>query len=134
MGEWQEVVNDWPPNIDEIRAALPEVSERNIFAYDGKIFNPGGGKLGQELHAHEAVHFKQQAAIGVESWWAAFLNDEVFRLAQEIPAHKAEYRTFCKYNRDRNEQARFLRTLGQRLSSPMYGGIITANEAMKRIR
>lgn len=132
--DWQVVVNDWPPNINEIRAALPDVTEKNIFAYDLKIFNPSGAKLGPELHHHEAVHFKQQAAIGVEAWWLAFLSDEVFRLAQEIPAHKAEYRCFCKYNRDRNEQARFLRTLGQRLSAPMYGGIITANEAMKRIR
>ena len=134
MSEWAPVVNDWPPNIDEIRAALPDVTERNIFAYDGKIFNPSGGKLGQELHAHEMVHFVQQAAIGVEAWWVAFLADPKFRLAQEIPAHKAEYRTFCKYNRDRNDQARFLRRLGQRLSAPMYGGIITTNEAMKRIR
>ncbi len=133
MSEWQVVINDWPPNIDEIRAVLP-VTENNIFAYDLKIFNPGGGKLGQELHQHEAVHFKQQTAIGVEAWWLAFLSDEVFRLAQEIPAHKAEYRCFCKYNGDRNEQASFLRALGKRLAAPMYGGIITANEAMKRIR
>jgi len=133
MGMQAEVVVDWPPNINEIRAVLP-VTEKNIFAYDNKIFNPGGGHVGLELHAHEMVHFKQQAAIGVEAWWASFLSDEHFRLAQEIPAHKAEYRTFCKYNRDRNDQARMLRTLGQRLSAPMYGGIITTNEAMKRIR
>jgi len=128
-----EVVNDWPPNIDESRAVLP-VTSRNIFAYENKIFNPSGVKLPQELHAHEAVHFKQQAVIGVEAWWVSFLGDVDFRLAQEIPAHKAEYRAFCKYNRDRNEQARKLRELGTRLAAPMYGGIITANEAMKRIR
>ncbi len=133
MSNMQPVVNDWPPNINEIRAVLP-VTERNIFAYDGKIFNPGGGKLGPELHAHEAVHFEQQRVIGVEAWWVKFLADEKFRLAQEIPAHKAEYREFCKFNRDRNDQARCLRALGQRLAAPMYGGIITVNEAMKRIR
>lgn len=133
MSEWQTVINDWPPNIEEIRMVLP-VTERNIFAYDNVIFNPGGGKLPQELHQHEAVHFKQQAAIGVEAWWLAYLADEKFRLAQEIPAHKAEYRCFCKYNRDRNEQARRLRDMGRRLAAPMYGGIITINEAMKRIR
>ena len=133
MGVQAEVVNDWPPNIDEIRMVLP-VTTRNIFAYDNKIFNPGGGKLPLELHAHEMVHFKQQAVIGVEAWWTSFLADSDFRLAQEIPAHKAEYRAFCKYNRDRNAQARMLRSLGQRLAAPMYGGIITVNEAMKRIR
>ncbi len=128
-----EVVHDWPPNIDEIRAVLP-VTSRNIFAYDNKIFNPSGVKLPQELHAHEAVHFKQQDVIGVEAWWVSFLGDVDFRLAQEIPAHKAEYRAFCKYNRDRNAQARKLRELGTRLAAPMYGGIITPGEAMKRIR
>ena len=61
-------------------------------------------------------------------------GDVDFRLAQEIPAHKAEYRAFCKYNRDRNAQSRMLRQLGTRLAAPMYGGIITVNEAMKRIR
>ena len=63
-----------------------------------------------------------------------FLEDEKFRLEQEIPAHRVEYRTFCFYNKDRNEQSRFLRELGRRLSAPMYGGIITTNEAMKAIR
>lgn len=133
MSQWQTVINDWPPNIEEIRAVLP-VTEKNIFAYDLVIFNPGGGKLPQELHHHEAVHFKQQTAIGVEAWWLAYLSDEKFRLAQEIPAHKAEYRCYCKYNRDRNEQAQRLREMGRRLAAPMYGGIITVNEAMKRIR
>ncbi|MCK5089843.1 MAG: hypothetical protein KAQ88_07675 [Hyphomicrobiaceae bacterium] len=72
MGMQAEVVNDWSPNIDEIRMVLP-VTSRNIFAYDNKIFNPSGVKLGLELHAHEMVHFKQQAAIGVEAWWTSFL-------------------------------------------------------------
>ncbi len=129
----QPVVNDWPPNINEIRAVLP-VTERNIFAYDGKIFNPGGGKLPIELHAHEAVHFKQQAEVGVEAWWVRFLAEPDFRLSQEIPAHKEEHRVYCNHNRDRNDQARHLRALGKRLAAPMYGGIITINEAMKAIR
>lgn len=135
MSGLEQVVNDWPPNIEAIRNVLP-VSENNIFAYDGKIFNPGGGKLPLWLHAHEAVHFRQQSvhAEGVIGWWRDFLRDEDFRLAQEIPAHRVEYRTFCKYNKDRNDQARALRAMGQRLSAPMYGGIITTNEAMKAIR
>ncbi len=129
------VHSDWPPNIEAIRAVLP-VSSRNIFAYDHVIYNPGGTKLPLELLAHERVHFEQQDAHigGVVGWWEDFLSDPEFRLAQEIPAHKVEYRTFCKYNKDRNMQAQALRAMGQRLSAPMYGGIITTNEAMKAIR
>jgi hypothetical protein len=133
MSQMEVVINDWPPNINEIRNVLP-VTDRNIFAYDNKIFNPSGGKLPPELHAHEAVHFKQQAEIGVEAWWQNFLEDPVFRLAQEIPAHKEEYRVYCLFSRDRNERAKMLRRMGQRLAAPMYGGIITINEAMKAIR
>lgn len=133
------VVNEWPPNIEDIRAVLP-VTERNIFAYDHKIYNPGGGRLPLELLAHEKVHFGQQDKFdsdgdrGVEGWWMRFLASPEFRLSQEIPAHKEEYRVFCRYNKDRNERSKMLRTLGQRLSAPMYGSIITTNLAMKAIR
>lgn len=134
-----EVVDGWPPNIEAIRAVLP-VTERNIFAYDHKIYNPGGGILPLELLAHEKVHFKQQdefegdGAQGVVGWWDLFLESPTFRLSQEIPAHKVEHQVFCRYHKDRNQIAQHLRALGQRLAAPMYGGIITVNEAMKAIR
>lgn len=128
-----DVVVGWPPNIEAIKAVLP-VTSRNIFAHGHTIYNPGGGELGPELIAHEEVHFAQQAVIGTDKWWQKFLEDVDFRLAQEIPAHKVEYRTFCRHNRDRNAQARFLRQLGTRLAAPMYGGVISVRDAMKRIR
>jgi hypothetical protein len=133
------VVNEWPPNIEAIRAVLP-VTERNIFAYDHRIYNPGGGILPLELLAHEKVHFKQQDEFeadglsGVEGWWELFLESPTFRLKQEIPAHAAEYAAFCRMHKDRNEMAQMLRRLAQRLAAPMYGSIITVNEAMKAIR
>lgn len=63
-----------------------------------------------------------------------FLEDPAFRLDQEIPAHRVEHRVYCKHNRDRNDQSRHLRALGQRLAAPMYGSLLTVNEAMKAIR
>lgn len=131
----------WPPNIKAIADVLP-VTNRNIFAYDRVIYNPGGGRLSRPLIEHEKVHFAQQymfdadgdGKTGVEGWWERFLESEVFRLSQEIPAHKKEYQTFVHYNHNKTEQAQYLRALGLRLSAPMYGGIITANEAMKAIR
>lgn len=126
-----EIVNDWPPNIDKIRAVLP-VTDRNIFAYGGKIYSPGATELSPELHAHEKVHFRQQGDH-VEEWWDRFLADPAFRLDQELPAHTAEYRHFCKRNRDRNNQKWFLRVLGKRLAAPMYGGLIGVKAAMRAI-
>jgi hypothetical protein len=134
------IVNDWPPNIRSIRAVLP-VSERNIFAYGGIIYNPGGGGLSPELVAHEAVHFEQQRKLnrwyrrnGAEVWWRRFLRDPEFRLEQELEAHRAEYREFCRLHSDRNERQRALRVIAGKLAKPMYGGIITVSEAIKAIQ
>ena len=134
-----EVVQDWPPNIADIRAVLP-VTRRNIFAYDHVIYSPSGTDLPPELHAHEAVHFAQQDAHpgGVEGWWADFLASPKFRLEQEIPAHRAEYRHLLE-NATTRQQRRYvarraLKDLAARLSAPMYGGIITRQQAMKEIR
>ena len=126
-----EIVDDWPPNIEDIRAVLP-VSDRNIFAYDGKIYNPGGGEITKELVAHEKVHFAQQGKLS-DLWWEKFLEDPAFRLAQEMPAHRAEYVEYCRTNFDRNRRVVFLRILGKRLADPMYGGIIGVKEAMRKI-
>ncbi len=126
------IVVGWPPNIKKIRAVLP-VSERNIFAWDGVIYNPGGGDLSSELIKHEEVHFVQQGGKP-KKWWKKFLADEEFRLAQELPAHQAEYREFCRKYRDRNLRAQFLNALGRKLAAPMYGSLITAGAAMKAIK
>ena len=134
-----EILKDWPPNIRAIRAVLP-VSERNIFAWGGIIYNPGGGPLSSELIKHEEVHFAQQRALdrwwrsGVKAWWKRFLRDPEFRLDQEIPAHRAEYDEFCRKNRDRNKRSRYLSLLGSRLSAEMYGSLLSHAEAMKAIR
>ncbi len=126
-----EICAEWPPNIDAIRAVLP-VTESNIFAWAGIIYNPGGGELSDELIVHEQVHFHQQRQ-GAAKWWNKFLTDPKFRLEQELPAHRAEYREFCRNHRDRNARTRYLREISKRLAHPMYGGLITAVEAMKEI-
>jgi len=127
-----EIVNDWPPNIDAIRAVLP-VSERNIFAYGNKIYSPGCATLPRWLIEHERVHFVQQDCHP-RSWWRQFLKSPEFRLEQELEAHRVEYRVFCQMNKDRNARSKYLQEMGRRLAAPMYGGIITAAEAIKEIR
>jgi hypothetical protein len=125
------IIQSWPPNIDQIRAVLP-VSEKNIFAYGGTIYSPGSATLPAWLVAHESVHFEQQGRFPAR-WWKKFLKDEVFRLDQELEAHRVEWAAFRVLNRDRNTQAIYLSRMARRLSAPMYGGIITAAEARKEI-
>lgn len=127
-----EIVKDFPPNIDAIRAVLP-LTGREIFAYDGVIYNPSGSRLGAELIAHEHVHFRQQGTFP-KRWWKRFLKSAEFRLQQEMEAHREEYRVFCQSHRDRNARVGFLRLLGKRLASPMYGGLMTTTQAAKEIR
>ena len=122
-----EIVNDWPPNIEAIRAVLP-VSRFNIFAYGGKIYNPGGEKLPPWLVGHEKVHFAQQGR-NPEHWWAKYLSDTKFRLEQEIEAHQEEYRVFCWFNRKRNRRRVHLKHMAKRLAAPMYGRLISAKVA-----
>ena len=126
-----DIVKDFPPNIDDIRAVLP-ITGREIFAYGNVIYNPSGARLGPELIAHERVHFRQQGLFP-KRWWKKFLKSPEFRLEQELEAHREEYRVFCLTHRDRNAQSGFLRLIARRLAAPMYGGLITAFEAAKEI-
>jgi hypothetical protein len=131
-----KVVQGWPPNIKAIRAVLP-VTRRNIFCYGDIIYYPGGNKLPPELMAHEAVHQEQQGSDPA-LWWKKFLASPKFRLDQEIPAHQAEYRHMLANAPSRQVRryvkSKGLKQLAKRLSAPMYGGMITAGEAARRIR
>jgi hypothetical protein len=118
-----------PPNYEQIAAAF-QLNGREIFAYDGVIYAPGTGVITPELVVHETVHFKQQEVEGVESWWKKYIDDPEFRMAQEIPAHKLEYRAFLKTHKDRNERVRYLELVANRLSSKMYGNVITKKQAL----
>lgn len=122
-----EIRTAFPPNIAKIRAVLP-LSGREVFAWAGVIFNPGGGPVPPEIIAHEEVHFRQQGRFP-RRWWKKFLKDEAFRLDQELEAHREEYRVFCRLHRDRNAQVLFLASLSRRLAKPMYGGLVSAAEA-----
>ena len=126
------IVKGWPPNIEDIRAVLP-VTSRNIFSWGYTIYNPSGGDLSPALIEHEKVHGDQQGG-DPKSWWQKFLNSPEFRLQQEIPAHRTEYRAFCRLNKDRNARVAYLNSLGRRLAHPMYGKIITLAAAIKEIQ
>lgn len=140
-----EIIEDWPPNIEKIRAVLP-VTRRNIFAYDGVIYSPGGPELPPWLIAHEEVHFDQQWGMSmsadengepmncVDVWWDLFLKNPKFRLMQEMPAHQVEWLVWNQSgNRSRNQRRVTLKHMAGRLASPMYGNIISVKDAKREI-
>jgi hypothetical protein len=127
-----KIKTEYPPNIEKIRDVLP-LSGKEIFAWDGTIYNPGKGGISDALIEHERTHFKQQNG-DPEAWWDQYLIDPEFRFAQELEAHQAEYRAYCKSERNRNKRARYLFEIAARLASPMYNCPISQTEAMKYIK
>ena len=127
-----KIVEEFPPNIEKIRATF-ELTGGEIFAWDDIIYNPSGGHLSTALIAHENVHKKQQNG-DPESWWERYLVDAEWRLQQELEAHRVEYRWFCRENRDRNKQSKYLIEISKRLASPMYGSLLSQREAAKKIK
>src|SRR3990167_5904365 len=94
-------INDYPPNIEQIRAAFP-LHKGIVFTYGDTIYNPDGGFIDQHLEAHEATHALQQALIGVDRWWDRYIRDPVFRFRQELEAYRAQYQDRKTVEKDRN--------------------------------
>jgi len=126
-----KIVTDYPPNVDEIRLVFP-ISDSVIFAWGDTIFNPGGGEIPPELIEHEEVHGTRQGN-DPKGWWDRYLIDPAFRLAEEVPAHKEEFRWIVQ-NANRAERRRALLLISERLASPLYGKMIRPQEAKKIIK
>ena len=137
------IINDWPPNIDAIRAAFPiEGREDVIFSYGDRVYAPCSQVIHQALQAHERVHCERQLSRlgGVEDWGRDYIADPAFRLAEEIPAHLAEYIWWAgrpgadrPIDGFRSVRLFHLTKIAQRLASPLYGGLLSLSDAKKAI-
>ncbi len=127
-----KIVEEFPPNIEDIKAVVT-LSGNEIFAWGDIIYNPSGAKLGRELLAHERTHGVQQGE-DIEGWWKRYLTDISFRFKQELEAHQVEYAVYSSIEPKRNRRRVFFRHLAKRLSSPMYGRMVTFDKAKKLIK
>lgn len=127
-----KVSNTYPPIYTRAAAAFP-LSGSEIFAYGDTIYNPGGFQIPPWLIAHEEVHQEQQQGAPA-MWWDKYLVDEQFRFDMEFDAHLVEYKTYCKYNADRNKRARYRQTVARKLAAPLYGSLISVNDALRRLK
>jgi hypothetical protein len=126
-----QVQTGFPPNITEILKRF-KVTDHTVYAYGDILYNPTGLEIPQDLMVHEEVHQKQQNILGVEQWWAMYLENKQFRLNQEVEAYRAQYE-FLKTVFNRHSLRGALQQLAQNLSSPLYGSIITKKEAQNLI-
>lgn len=130
------IVKEKPPIFEQIDAAFGIAGKPVIFAFGDTIYNPMGIAITRELYAHECVHGHRQGS-DVAGWWAHYIVEPEFRLAEEIPAHQAEYREFCEHNphgRLRNGRRLYLNAIAKKLASPLYGGLISYEKARSLIK
>lgn len=133
-----KVIKAFPPNYRMINDAFAVRGKPVIFCWGDTIFNPAGVAVGPALLAHESVHSVRQKAdpCGVSGWWARYVADPAFRLAEEIPAHRAEFR-YWRGQATADRQVKGFRSaadfhllqIAQRLASPLYGSLISLAEA-----
>lgn len=129
-----EVVRERPPNFDKLVAVFPQCVEPGvIFAYGGKIYAPSETEISRELDAHERVHIERQGD-DPDAWWDRYLVDKEFRLEEEVLAHRAEFKQFCRRQVDPVKRRREQIRIAKKLSSALYGNLITSEAAELAIR
>lgn len=129
-----QVLYELPPNYDQITAAIPAVRKNKaiVFVYAPNIYSPAGIELRPDLVAHEEVHVTRQGDDPA-GWWDKYLVDKDFRLREELIAYQAQYK-YMEVHYDRTKRRAILASIAKDLSGPMYGGIITKQQAIKLIK
>lgn len=123
-----KIVNSRPPNFEKVAAAFKGAhSPGVIFCYGDTIYHPGGGPLSASLIAHENVHSARQGK-DPEGWWDRYIADPQFRFIEELLAHRIEYAVASK-GMTRNQRRQCLRPIARRLSSSLYGGLVSPDQA-----
>lgn len=130
-----KIVAAFPPNIAAIHTAFGVANSPGIiFTYGDTVYCPSGRTLSPELQAHEQVHVDRQLAMGPEKWWDEYIINPEFRLAEELPAHQAEYKLFCDRHGERKQRNDYLYFVAGRLSGPLYAGLIGPAKAASMIK
>jgi hypothetical protein len=131
------IIVDYPPIIEEIKAAFPAVNTNKgvIFSWGDKIYNPHNVPISAALHAHELVHGSRQTTdeTAIIKWWRTYMVDSEFRVYEELLGHKAELNVLLQTVSDRNKRNLLVQQVAMRLSGPIYGNAITLSEARKRL-
>lgn len=128
------IVKSRPPNFADIVKVFPIARKPTvIFAYAPNIYNPAGQVLHPSLLAHESVHIKRQAAVGVTQWWERYLSDKQFRFDEELLAHRAEFKSLECESRTYRQREVALKTVAKKLAAPLYGRMVTTERAMEMI-
>lgn len=122
---------------DEIAAAFPEIERyAPIFAWGDTIYQPFNRvTLGSELLAHEALHGLRQG-LRPEDWWRLYIDDPLFRLDEEVAAHRAELHERNRHTPTRRGRRQNAGLVADRLRSRLYQwppGLLSREKAKRLI-
>lgn len=151
-----KIIRSHPPNILDIEAAFPGVSKTPtiLYTFGDSVFTTGMGEIPTWIMEHERVHSQRQYElgrsffkdpisngtdeafyeIGAIYWWNRYLQDNEFRLEEELLAHRVELDIFSRFYPDRNTRRAYLKSIAKRLSSGMYGRMVTFEKAKRMIK
>ena len=129
-----KILHQFPPNFEDIQEAGMCPDPLNaLFTYGDTIYAPGGSEVNWHLMAHEEVHERQQGK-DPKAWWDRYINDHIFRVAQEAEAYARQYEAICDVLKDRNRRNKTLLDLSRILSGPLYGNVVSKSGAMSLIK
>ena len=149
-----KVINTLPPNIDQIddRFKVKHIPSI-LYTYGDSVYTLSDKPIPIWIMKHEEVHSARQFeygrmlmeemgmepekdeenSVGPVEWWKRYIDDSEFRLLEELVAHQVEWRVFGQLH-NRNERRLYLNAIAARLSSKMYGDMITLTQAKKLIK
>lgn len=122
-----------PPNFKDIVKVFPRAADNGVlFCWNDIIFNPSGHHIAPSIVVHEQVHSKRQDGKP-QDWWDKYLVDGEFRLKEELLAHTMEF-LIASEGKGRHDRRGNLVVVAKKLSSPLYGGMVSYDEAKQLIK
>jgi len=131
-----KITTEQPPQwiLDAVKPWGVDFGTGKVAFTVGDTVHIGCGVVPKILGAHEAIHIKQQVAIGWEAWWKKYISDEAFRIEQEVDAYRGQYAFVVSKIKSQNTRFNYLRQFAEDLGSGMYGKHLSLFEAMRIIR
>ena len=127
-----EIINEYPPNIEDIKKVFNLEGYKPIFCYGDKLYNPHEAVIIPDMLAHEEVHRIQQNGHPKE-WWEQYLSDREFRLRMETEAYAHQYLYLKKVTKAKIYN-KFLSQFAGLLASTLYGELLTEKQAETKLR
>lgn len=104
-----------------------------VITYGDTLHTREGNNIPKDLVIHEKTHTRQQAAIGLEEWWNNYVASRDFRIQQEVEAYRNQWQFLKSIEKDREKLFHKRLRLVRDLSGPIYGYVVSEQEAVKLI-